>query len=412
MAASSNNHAGFQARLDYIRTVLSDYLHFSAKDLEQTNIAPVQYDADFPFKYNNFVYDITLPRDATQSNQPGCVPIPKDTKHLLMRLSNPEAASMHPETRVQNEVAMITLASQALGHFSPSIVPRVFGWGAASHHRLGWILQEFMPGEALAEPFGETMSLEQKKDILTQMAAILKALQDYPLPEGIRGWGGVSFDDKGGIISAPMTSADNNPYLQGWRTNGVRGRIQDFLQRGLPQQFSQMPSKHERAIVHADFTPDNLLYDPASGRITALLDYDFSSIQHPAYEFLRSFGTNGGQLTGWSADPDAAALRSAKLTGQFPSQLPTSKANANGPAIDWELALAWETELQRHQVKRPSTIPGVAGLADVDEVLGMLLPWRLTNEDFLRMNQDERQRKALRRISEEQLASLLEHMGF
>ncbi|KAG4291646.1 aph phosphorylate [Fusarium proliferatum] len=402
MTASSNNHADFQARLDYIHTVLSDYLHFSAKDLEQTNIAPVQYDADFLFKYNNFVYDITLPsdiqlpRDATQSNQPGCVPIPKDTKHLLMRLSNPEAASMHPETRVQNEVAMISLASQALGHFSPSIVPRVFGWGAASHHRLGWILQEFMPGEALAEPFGETMSLEQKKDILTQMTAILKALQDYPLPEGIRGWEG----------------ADNNPYLQGWRTNGVRGRIQDFLQRGLPQQFSQLPSKDERAIVHADFTPDNLLYDPATGRITALLDYDFSSIQHPAYEFLRSFGTNGGPLTGWSADPDAAALRSAKLTGQFPSPLPASKANANGPAIDWELALAWETELERHQVKRPSTIPGVAGLADVDEVLGMWLPWRLTNEDFLRMNQDERQRKALRRISEDQLAGLLEHMGF
>ena len=59
-----------------------------------------------------------------------------------------------------------------------------------------------------------------------------------------------------------------------------------------------------------------------------------------------------------------------------------------------------------------SLIPGVAGLADVDEVLGMLLPWRLTNEDFLRMNQDENQRKALRRISEEQLVSLLEHMGF
>lgn len=213
-------------------------------------------------------------------------------------------------------------------------------------------------------------------------------------------------------IELALDKADNNPYLQGWRTNGVRGRIQDFLQRGLPQQFSQLPSKDERAIVHADFTPDNLLYDPATGRITALLDYDFSSIQHPAYEFLRSFGTNGGPLTGWSADPDAAALRSAKLTGQFPSPLPASKANANGPAIDWELALAWETELERHQVKRPSTIPGVAGLADVDEVLGMWLPWRLTNEDFLRMNQDERQRKALRRISEDQLAGLLEHMGF
>ncbi|KAF9771786.1 hypothetical protein IL306_010553, partial [Fusarium sp. DS 682] len=158
--------------------------------------------------------------------------------------------------------------------------------------------------------------------------------------------------------------------------------------------------------------PDNLLYDPATGRITALLDYDFSSILYPAYEFFRSFGTNGGQLSGWSADHEVAALRNAKLTGQCPSPLPAPVASGNGPSIDWELALAWETELQRHHVKRPSTIPGVEGLADVDEVLGLLLPWRLTNEDFLRMNQDEGQRKALRRISEEQLVSLLEHMGF
>lgn len=42
-----------------------------------------------------------------------------------------------------------------------------------------------MPGEALGEPFGGTMSLQQKKDILTQMATILKALQEYPVAESI-----------------------------------------------------------------------------------------------------------------------------------------------------------------------------------------------------------------------------------
>ncbi|KAF5963222.1 phosphotransferase enzyme family protein [Fusarium bulbicola] len=73
--------------------------------------------------------------------------------------------------------------------------------------------------------------------------------------------------------------------------------------------------------------------------ITALLDYDFSSIQHPAYEFFRSSGNYGGSFTGWSADPDAAALRSAKLTSPSPSLLPTPKANANAPGFDWEVAL-------------------------------------------------------------------------
>lgn len=63
-------------------------------------------------------------------------------------------------------------------------------------------------------------------------------------------------------------------------------------------------------------------------------------------------------------------------------------------------------------VKRPSTIPGNEKLADIDEILGALVPWRLCNEDFLSMNRDEDQRIALRIISEEKLVSLLDHLGF
>ena len=166
-----------------------------------------------------------------------------------------------------------------------------------------------------------------------------------------------------------------------------------------------------------DAGTNNLLYDPATDRIMALLDFDFSSILHPAYEFCRSFSSNGGQLTGWCGDatPEekaAAALRRAKLTGRFPSPLPAPVASANGPCVDWELAQAWEDELERLDVKRPSTIQGVDKIADVDEVLGCLLPWRLVNEDFLRLNQDEDTIMALRRMGERQLVGLLDHMGF
>lgn len=122
-------------------------------------------------------------------------------------------------------------------------------------------------------------------------------------------------------------------------------------------------------------------------------------------------------MTGWLGDTtpqekEAAALRNAKLTGQFPSPLPTPVPSANGPGLDWELAQAWEDELQKLDAKRPSTIQGIDKLADVDELLGSLLPWRLTNEDFLRMNRDEDQRSALRRMGEKQLVGLLDHMGF
>ena len=76
---------------------------------------------------------------------------------------------MHHETRVQNEVGILTLASAALRHINPTVVPRIFGWGSASCEHLGWILEELMPGAPLAEVFSETMSLDQKKGILAQM---------------------------------------------------------------------------------------------------------------------------------------------------------------------------------------------------------------------------------------------------
>lgn len=184
---------------------------------------------------------------------------------------------MYYETRVQNEVGILTLVSAALRHIEPPVVPRVFGWDGISHEHPGWILQEFMPGEPLAEPFSETMSLDQKKGILAQMAALLKGLQDYPLPESIKGWGGVSFHESGAIVSAPMSSvgagpwysledsyrdrlkiklakADKNPHLDGWRANGVRERIDAFIEHGLAAQFSDLSSKEDRTIIHADFS--------------------------------------------------------------------------------------------------------------------------------------------------------------
>lgn len=80
------------------------------------------------------------------------------------------------------------------------------------------------------------------------------------------------------------------------------------------------------------------------------------------------------------------------------------------PGVDWKLAQVWEEELQKFDVKRPSTIQGIEKVADVYELLSSLKPWRLTNEDFLRMNSDEDERMALRRMAEEQLVAVLNHI--
>ncbi|KAF1993926.1 hypothetical protein P154DRAFT_47525 [Amniculicola lignicola CBS 123094] len=320
---------------------------------------------------------------------------------------------------------------QQLSGFKPHVVPSVYGWGSAASPSLqGWILQELMPGAPVDETF-DSMPLEEKKAILAQMATFLKALQGCQLPDSIKEYGGVTFNDAGRIVSAAMTSvgsgpwpsyenyfrarleralegADCNPYINGWHANGVRKRLEAFIESGVPAQFKSLESKHDKTIVHADFTPNNLLYDASTERITALIDYDFACILHPSYEILRSFSGAGGQFQGWSdiESSEQTALRDAKLHS-FPSPLPENTKDG----VKWDVAKAWEDELEKLNVKRPRTMKGIEKVADVDAVLRSILPWRVTNSDILRLQTGEVILKC-RHENEAQLTKLLDHLGF
>lgn len=141
-----------------------------------------------------------------------------------------------------------------------------------------------------------------------------------------------------------------------------------------------------------------------------MIDFDFACISNPSYEFLRSFDGAGGQFRGWSGDEagDKAALRDAKLHG-FPSPLPKTTEAAGG--VNWPVAKAWEDELERQDVKRPRTIPGIDRVANVDTVLRSILLWRLSNSDILRL-QSEKVILKCRQENEGQLVQLLGHLGF
>lgn len=252
--------------------------------LKEASIEPIQYDPESPFTYNNFVYRITLPSSPSVARndsshvarQPGTAPIPKSAHEFIIRLTNPDAAGMHAQTRVENEVAIISLAAAALSGFKPHLVPAVYGWGSAASPSQGWILQELMPGVSVSEAF-DSMPHEEKTKVLAQMADILKALQDFQLPSSIEQYGGVTFDSAGQIISTAMTSvgsgpwllyedyfkdrldralqqADSNPYIKGWHANGVRERLNAFVESGVPAQFKDLGCRDAKSIVHADFS--------------------------------------------------------------------------------------------------------------------------------------------------------------
>ncbi|KAJ5712897.1 uncharacterized protein N7483_010078 [Penicillium malachiteum] len=344
---------------------------------------------------------------------------------------------MKAANRVENEVAIISLAAAALGPiFKPHVVPRLYGWAGTTsklgERQQGWILQELMPGVPLDEKLDE-MGLEEKKKIFAQIAKLLKGLQDFKLPASITQFGGLTIDENGNIVSAPMSNtstgpwssyeasfearlkqaleeADENTYIQGWHANGVRARLEAFIEQGLAECFKPLQTHQERAIIHGDFTPSNLLFDPVSGCITGLIDYDFSCILHPSYEFLRSFSGLGGQFRGWSGieGREQMALKHAKLHG-FLDPLPEHKEGDN--ELPWKVAKAWEDALENAGCKRPMNIPGIDKVADADALLNSILPWRVTNSDILKRQAVEVIRNC-RNDNETVLIQILEHNGF
>ena len=70
--------------------------------------------------YGHFLYPICT------------VKIAQGTKEFIFRLTNPDAEAMNQKTRVENEMAIISLAASALSGFEPHVVPSVYGWGSAA----------------------------------------------------------------------------------------------------------------------------------------------------------------------------------------------------------------------------------------------------------------------------------------
>jgi hypothetical protein len=168
--------------------------------------------------------------------------------------------------KVENTVAMMQLARQALSDLA--IVPHVYAWnktGGPSGN--GWILEQHMPGIDIESEFHHSLSRESQRHILSQIAKVLKMVQDFRLPAKASSFGGLAFDENGNIISGPfvvepytgpypdmksyyrdmlrvqLQEADRSRVANGWRQNGLRGRLDAFAERGLEGVLSKTLGK-------------------------------------------------------------------------------------------------------------------------------------------------------------------------
>ncbi|PNS20973.1 Acyl-CoA dehydrogenase family member 10 [Sphaceloma murrayae] len=419
----NTNDAGIAERLSLVRSVFRKFFASDPKTIQ-----PLAYEEGFPFPYNNFVYLVT--REASHglapipSELPGTQPIPGDHHEFVIRLPNP-LSGYNDEVRVENEIASLQLARNALEPELPNLVPHVFGWASAKDGQQGWIMQEFKQGKALLEDF-EGMDDEKRAAILGQMADILMALQKYRLPKSIREYGGIAFNTAGDIVSAPMSihqagpfrsyndlvlatirtkllKADSEARLQGWHGQGIRARLHDFLEERFGFAMSLVTTL-DKTLVHGDFSADNLLYDPATLRLTAVLDFDFAHIGTVADEFFRSLAHGIGRFPDKRDGEETLPLHLAMLHG-FPDPLPVPTDD-----IQWTAAKAWNDALETRDMWRPSNIPGIAQLSELFWLSSQLLPFKLVNEVVI-SNSSEEQLQARKHDGEVLLNDFLSEHG-
>ncbi|KAJ5806529.1 phosphotransferase enzyme family protein [Penicillium pulvis] len=279
---------------------------------------------------------------------------------LVLRLSNPQAMGLN-QNRVQNEVAAMSIARAGLRTYQSGLevlVPAIYAWKATSSSEgtpgLVWILMEYKSGVSLDEHF-PSLCTTKKKGVLEQIADVIVGIERSQLPLEVNQFGGLTIDNKGSIISGEMTivkgggpwktyeawwqdrlqdqlkGADKSPVIEGWRPDGdLRQHLEEFIAHGLSSVLTRAGfDSSKRVLIHGDFTMNNMLVDPDTDQLTAVLDFDFSYIAPPpAHLFFTSL-----QSLGTGTDPTGGKLTKTLLTGTFED---ISDMSEKGNSIWWQ----------------------------------------------------------------------------
>lgn len=155
---------------------------------------------------------------------------------------------------------------------------------------------------------------------------------------------------------------------------------------------------------------NNMLYDPAKRRVSALLDFDWAAVAHPAHEFFSGLHDLQG-----STHPDDAALQSAVLTGDFNKHTsaaasPAERLDTNETTKAWALARSWDASLLRAGGLRPSNLAGITTLESLRALEDLIAPFALCNSVMVgRTPADKLQ--AARADTEAKLDALLDSLA-
>ncbi|KJR87607.1 uncharacterized protein SPSK_01776 [Sporothrix schenckii 1099-18] len=396
------------------------------------------YSDDYQWPYNNFLYQVKLAKPASTSIFPGTQPgtskaPPEGVSVLVLKLSNLRASGMNNTNRVENDIAVQSLVRQSMVQAKiASLVPAIYAWAPATstdanadESCYGWTMSELMRGIDLDLEFA-SLKFTDKVIVLGQIAAAFSAIQAARLPEGVTGFGGLTFNSSGEIVSGEAAFLKSSPQdsytgwkqakimmelqeaaksslAQGWKCNGVGARVDQFLSTGGLEKLLSGVDINHRILIHGDLTLNNMLFDKETKKITAILDYDWSFVSNPFDEFNSLLYDIGCNIT----HPDTA-FNKAKLSGDFTK--PLDKLDEDSKET-WEMAKTWNAAMAKHGVVTPREIKGVEKIHAVLRLQSLICPYPLCSESALE-KMDDAQKAELRAKAETDLLRWLNEHGF
>lgn len=143
---------------------------------------------------------------------------------------------------------------------------------------------------------------------------------------------------------------------------------------------------------------NNMLYSPTNGCISALLDFDWACITHPAHEFFSGLsGAIAGSTHPDDDDDEHGQIQTAVLTGVFPDD----------PAV--KCTEQWTETLQAVGGCPPHEMEGIAALEKLRRLEELVAPFALINAAMVARRGPEAV-EAMQEETEVALAELLDEL--
>ncbi|KAF5970892.1 hypothetical protein FCOIX_10115 [Fusarium coicis] len=238
------------------------------------------------------VYFLTLP------------PIELSRGHtdLVLRV----AGNHLPKIKTTNEIGVMTWLSKN----TTIPLPEVIAYDVSTNNPIAheYTLLSRIPGVTLSDIYG-SLSDKQQSDILDQLMGFITQLQAHEFDGlGGRGHSGVlgPFETVQSLnIEGPYNtygdymSAHVMKYIRLIRTHPSLEFMRDIIPRLINfvnalRRYANTVNNIKLRLAHKDLHFANMMYDPSTGKITGILDWEFAGVvPSPSWNPRRSFLWNG-----------------------------------------------------------------------------------------------------------------------